>query len=109
MHMIQSSLILCLRSYPPSMESIITHVDSSDEFRYIYSINSKRQNSITPEYLSSRLCIGLTTAACTLKTTTHQYFHTTGLLTKRFCTDKAHLLYTQLTHQYGTFYIDFLK
>ena len=51
------------------MQSIITHVDSSDEFRSIYDINSKPKDSITPEELSSRLCIGLNTSGCNLKAT----------------------------------------
>ena len=32
-----------------SVQSIITHIDVSDEFRYISAINSKRQDSITLE------------------------------------------------------------
>ena len=72
-----------------SMQSIITHVDNSDEFLSISTINSKRQYSITPKELSSRLCIGLKTAACTLKATIHQYIRTTGLLAKKFCTDNS--------------------
>ena len=79
-----------------SMQIIITHVDGSDDFRYISTINSKRQDSITTEELISRLCIGLKTATRTLKYTTHQYIHTTGFLTKGVCTDKAHLCYKQL-------------
>ena len=91
------------------VQSIITHVDGSDEFQSISAINSKFQYRITPEELSSRWCIGLNTASCTLKSTTHQYIHTTYLFTKRFRTDKAHLHYKQLYWQYGTFYTDFLK
>ena len=74
-----------------SIQSIIRYVDVSDEFKSISAINSKHQNRTTPEELSSRLCIGLNTAACTLKATTHQYIRTTCLITKRFCTDKAHI------------------
>ena len=80
-----------------SVQSIITHVDRSDEFQSIYAINSKRQDSITPEELSSRLCIGLNTADCILKVTNHQYICTTCLLTKSFCTNKAHSRYKQLS------------
>ena len=65
------------------MQSLIIHVDSSDEFRSIFAINSKRQ-----------LCIVIKTADCNLKATTHQYIRTAGLLTKSFCTDKSHLRYT---------------
>ena len=79
-----------------SMQSIVTNVDRSDEFQYISTINSKRQDSITPEELISHLCIGLKTAARTLKNTTHQYIHTTGFLTKGVHSDKSHLCYKQL-------------
>ena len=67
-----------------SMQSIITHVDGRDEFRFIYIINSKRQDSIIPEEPISRLCIRLKTTAFTLKDTIHKYICTTGFLTKRF-------------------------
>ena len=91
------------------MQSIITHVDSSDEFWYISAINSTYQDIITPEELSSCLYIRLKTAARTLKGTTHQYIHTTGLLANRCRTEKAHIFYKQLSHQYNTFYTDFLN
>ena len=80
-----------------SMQKLITHVDGSDEFLSISAINSKRQDIITLEELKSRLCIGLGTYACTLKASTHQYIRTTCFLTKKFCTDKAHLCYNQLS------------
>ena len=92
-----------------SMQIIITHVDGSDDFRYISTINSKRQDSTTPEELISGICIGRKTTARTFKATTHKYISTIGLLTKRFTNDKAHLRYKQLSQQYGTFYTDFLK
>ena len=78
----------------PFVQSIITHGDRTDEFRYIFAINSKRQYNTTPEELSSCLCIGRNTAERTLKSTTHHYITITGLLTKMFCTNKAHLRYT---------------
>ena len=80
-----------------SMQSIIIHVDSSDEFRSISAINSKRQDSITPEELRSRHFIVLKTAARTNKATTRQYICTTGLLTKRFPTDKYNLHFKHLS------------
>ena len=78
------------------MQSIITNVDGSYEFQSISDINCKLQDRINPEELISRLFIGTKTAAHTLKSTTHQYIHTTYLFTKRFRTDKAHLHYKQL-------------
>ena len=92
-----------------SMQSIIAHVDDSDNFLSISVINGKCQDSITPEELSSRLFIGLKKAICTLKATTHQYIRNAGLLTKRSCTNKYHLRYKQLSLQYSTFYTDFLR
>ena len=92
-----------------SMQPMIEQVGDTDDFRTIHALNTKRQDSISPEELSKRLCIGLKTAARTLNATTHQYVHTTGLLTKRFRTDKSHLRYKQLSRQYGTFYTDYLK
>ena len=92
-----------------SMHSIIHQVGDTEEYRSINAFNTKRNDSISPEELSERLCIGLKTAARTLKATSHEFIRTTGLLSKRFKTDKAHLRYKQLSRQYGTFYTDFLK
>ena len=92
-----------------SLQSMIEYDEDTDGFSSAAAINSTMSDSITPEELSRRLCIGLKTAARTLKATSHQYIRTTGLLSKRFCTDKAQLRYKQLSRQYGTFYTDFLK
>ena len=64
--------------------------ETSDE-RTINAIHSKHSTTITPEELSKLWCIGLQTAKNTLKSTTHQAIRTTGLLAKRFKTDKAQL------------------
>ena len=53
--------------------------------------------------------IGLKTASRTLKATSHECVRSTGLLAKRYKTNKAQLRYKQLSRQYGTFYADFLK
>ena len=82
-----------------SVQSIITHVNGSDEFRSTSAINSKRQDIITPEELSSLPCIGLNKASHNPKATTHKYIHTTCLLEKRFHTDKEHIRYKQLSRQ----------
>jgi hypothetical protein len=92
-----------------SLQSMIEYNEETDGFSSTAAINSTMSDSITPEELSRRLCIGLKTAARTLKATSHQYIRTTGLLSKRFRTDKAQLRYKQLSRQYGTFYTDFLK
>ena len=87
-----------------------TPIDS-DEMEYcsISRMASNRQSSITPEELCRRLHIGLATAKRTLQATTHQCIRSTGLLTKRFKTDRSQLRYKQLTRGYGTFYTDYLK
>ena len=95
-----------------AMQSLLEQVNSDDcdtDFRTVHAINTKRKESISPEELSQRLGIGLKTAARTLKATTHDFIRSTGLLTKRFKTDKAHLRYKQLSRQYGSFYTDYLK
>ena len=66
------------------VQLIITHVDNSDDFRSISAINSKRKERINPEEFSSRIFVGIKTAAFILQTTIHQYICTTGLPTKRF-------------------------
>ena len=85
-----------------SLQSMIEEVED-DVFSSIHSLNTKRKDTMSPEELSKRLHIGLKTASRTLKATTHQWIRTTGLLTKRFRTHKAHLRYNQLSKQYGTF------
>ena len=92
-----------------SMNIMIDYDEDSDKYCSVTALNSSRSDSISPEELSRRLCIGLKTAARTLKATSHQYIRTTGLLSKRFRTDKSQLRYKQLSKQYGTFYTDFLK
>ena len=53
--------------------------------------------------------IWLKTAIKTLDETTHQWIRPTGLLAKRFKTDKVKLQYKQISRQYGTFYFDYIK
>ena len=53
--------------------------------------------------------IGLKTAKNTINATTHKCIRSTGLLSKRFKTDKSQLRYKQLSRHYGTFYVNFLK
>ena len=79
------------------MQSIITHVDGSDEFQYISAIKIKHQDSIAQEEISSLISIGLNIYASTLKATTHQYVCTAGFLTNMFFSDKPRLHYKQLS------------
>ena len=64
---------------------------------------------MTPESISVTWQIGLKTAKNTIQATTHKCIRSTGLLSKRFKTDKSQLRYQQLSCHYGTFYVDFLK
>ena len=75
----------------------------------IGKLHSKRSNSISPEDLSKMLNIGLSTAQRTLTATTHHCIRSTGLLAKRFKTDRSQLRYKQLMKGYGDFYGDYLK
>ena len=45
----------------------------------------------------------------TILATTHKCIHSTGMLAKRFKTDKSQLRCKQLSRHSGTFYVDFLK
>ena len=91
-------------SFTPTLVST-----SEDDYATVMAINFKKKKSITPEQLSKLWHIGIKTAERTLKATTYKIIRTTGLLTKRFRTDKAQLRYNQLGRTYGTFYTDYLK
>ena len=83
--------------------------DDCDDYRTISAFQSSRTDRITPEELSRMWHVGLRTAARTLEATTHQCIRTTGTLTRRFRTDKAHLRYPRLSTHMGNFYVDTLK
>ena len=78
-------------------------------FRTLGALKSQQVNSLTPETLSMMWQIGLKTAKSTINATTHKCIRSTGLLSKRFKTDKSQLRYKQLSRNYGKFYVDFLK
>ena len=75
----------------------------------IQAISSNKQHTMTPEVLSQMWNIGLGTAIRTLKASTHKCIRTTGMLSRRYKTDKSQLRYKQLNKQFGTFYVDYLK
>ena len=83
--------------------------EHGNEFSSIYATSFKSKTSISPEKLSKMWHIGLCTAERTLKATTYKCTRTTGLLAKRYKTDKAQLRYNQLSRHNGTFYVDYLK
>lgn len=95
------------------IESGLKSFETDDDDKIVHSscsnVRSNSKDSITPEALCSKLHIGLETAKKTLLATTHKFIRTTGLLSRRYRTDKAQLRYKQLMRGYGTFYCDFLK
>ena len=99
---------------PTNTNSSINFISSllfyhNDEYISINAIKSNKQNTLTPERLSQMWNIGLHTAARTLQASTHKCIRTTGMLSRRYKTDKSQLRYKQLSKQFGTFYVDYLK
>ena len=78
-------------------------------FTTLRKISLRESNSLSPEELSRMWQIGLKMAKGTILATTHKYIRATGILARRFNTDKSQLRYKQLSRHYGTFYVDFLK
>ena len=83
--------------------------DYGDDFRSTHALKSSSKDRISPEELSRMWHIGLRTATHTLEASTHQCIRTTGTLTRRFRTDKAHMCYPRLSTHMCTFYVDTLK
>lgn len=103
----------------PISYSLLHDTDSAvfDDIRHVFEIKSDQTASkvisstgttLTPEDLSKLWRIGILTAKRTLNATTHQCIRTTGALTRRFRTDKAHMRYKTLTTKQGLFYVDTL-
>ena len=93
-----------------STAPLVMLTDAADGYHVIGSMKTTdKKDSISAEDLSKKLHIGLHTALRTLKATTHQFIRTTGMLAKRFRTDKAQLRYKQLSRIFGSFYCDYLK
>ena len=92
-----------------SLRGLDATLNSQDEVNAIQALKSKTSTSLTPESLSKLWGIGLKTAKRTIEATTHQCIRSTGLLSKRFKTDKSQLRYKQLSRRYGGFYVDYLK
>ena len=81
----------------------------NEEYHSFMAIRFNKAKSLTPEKLSKLWKIGISTATRTIQSTTQKATRTTGLLSKRFKTDKAQLRFRQLSRHYGTFYCDYLK
>ena len=75
----------------------------------IGAVKAKPLPSFTPYKLSRMWGIGLKTVIKTLGKTTHHCIRFIGILYKRFKTDKAQLEYKQISCQYCTLYIDYIK
>ena len=63
----------------------------SDDYKSIYAINTNRSNILTPEKLSKLWMIGLPTAMRTIKATTQKCIRSTGMLARRYKTDRSQL------------------
>ena len=83
--------------------------EKNDSYYSIQAIRTSNKPTLTPEQLSKMWKIGLKTASRTLQATTHKCIRSTGLMSRRFKTDKSQLRYRQLKRQFGTFYVDYLK
>ena len=83
--------------------------DGDDAYSTVSKMATQRSDRLSPEKLSQLWRIGLKTAERTLKASTHQCIRTTGVLTRRFRTDKAHMRFKQLSTHHGEFYADYLK
>ena len=83
--------------------------DSEDGHSTVSKMATNRSDRLSPEKLSQLWRIGIKTAERTLKASTHQCIRTTGVLTRRFRTDKAHMRFKQLSTHHGEFYADYLK
>ena len=86
-----------------------TNVNQEYNFSTIKTVTFRESASLTPEQLSVMWQIGLKTAKNTILVTTHKCIRSTGMLTRRFQTDKSQLRYRQPFRHHGTFYVDFLK
>ena len=92
-----------------SSTRLLLESSDSEVYSTVHALKSNKISSISPEELSKGWQIGLATALRTLKATTHEHIRSTGLLSKRFKTDRSQLRYKQLSRRYGTFYCDYFK
>ena len=106
---IMSLLLVDILERNVNMDNFDSSQDDDEVLCSFSNMSSTSTDAITPEMLCSQLHIGLETAKRTLLATTHKYIRTTGLLARRYRTDKAQLRYKQLMRGYGTFYCDYLK
>ena len=83
--------------------------DMESEESSVSRMATSKRDTLTPQQLSKLWKIGLKTAKRTLSATGHQCLRTTGTLTRRFRTDKAHMRYKRLSTKKGLFYVDTLK
>ena len=104
-----SAELMSTQLYNVLSMSTSIELNDGEDVSLISALKSKQKSTMTAAELSKHLHIGLKTAAKTLKATTHQCIRSTGLLSRRFRTDKAQLRYKQLSRRHGSFYCDYLK
>ena len=84
-------------------------INDSEINASINKIATSRKDTLNADQLAKLWNIGLRTAKRTITATSHQCLRTTGKLTRRFRTDKAHMRYRRLSTKKGLFYVDTLK
>ena len=90
------------------LHSCNSNNNDDETYSTVARLSTKRQDTLTPEALSKLWRIGLKAAKMTILATTHQCLRTTGLLSRRFRTDRAHMRYKRLVTKQGLFYVDAL-
>ena len=78
-------------------------------FTTLNRLSLRESNSLSPEQLSRMWQKGLKMAKNTILVTTHKCIHSTGILARKFKTDKSQLRYKQPSRHDDTFYVGFLK
>ena len=97
---------LTLHEVEDIMESNILIHDCDN--RLVSALSSTAKNTLTPTQLARKWRTSLKIAKRTLASTTHRCIRTTGQLTRRFRTDKAHMRYRRMATGHGRFYVDTL-
>ena len=84
-------------------------MDGEDMYFTVGTVKDKYSPLLSPEKLSRMWDICLKTAINNLDSTTHQCIRSTGIIEKRFKTDKAQIQYKKLSCWYVKFYVDYIK
>ena len=84
-------------------------INDEDIYCTVCAFKANFLPSLIPDKFSMMWGTRLKTEINTLETTIYQCIRYTGLLAKWFKADKYKLKYKQLSCQYNTFYVDYLK